>query len=254
LIACISRPIVLSGNLNMVKSYVLRLVFVFSALATAFSETSCWAGLINGSFENPVVPAGVHALSFAPGGYTLSGWLPSVIEIVNSEWPSYEGKQHLEFDGSGSSLVGTITNLNPGWEYAITFAMAAHPSRTGAYGLSLLVMDNSPNATPNSDPRNPSIPPLARGSFATSTSNEQIGTVRWQQHSLSFVASHTYAQIRFQRSDGWLSGRGPFLDDVGVEVIRVPEPSALTMTALAATVLCGFYRTARKHCRGSGHG
>ncbi|MEL6520407.1 MAG: DUF642 domain-containing protein [Pseudomonadota bacterium] len=81
-----------------------------------------FAGLVNGSFEEPVVSKW-SVVSSLPGWDIVTG----PVEIDRTPWPAAEGDQSMDLNASsGSEIAQTVTGLIPGEDYVLTFQYGAH--------------------------------------------------------------------------------------------------------------------------------
>ena len=95
----------------------LRILLLAASSVTGIRAANI---VVNGSFENPVLPTGTYSLLSSIPGWTLASG-PS-IEIQNHVAGSpFDGQQYLELDSSGESSVFQDLVTTPG-TYSNTYS------------------------------------------------------------------------------------------------------------------------------------
>ena len=157
--------------------------------------------LVNGSFEQLVVP----------GGWKLFNNIPGWTNETNNKFELHrgilggasDGAQHLELASSGNSTISQTVDTVPGDVYQLSFSFAGRPKTSPAENaLAIDVADSDTEEL------------LVRQLISTRANG-------WTAYDYTFVASGTSAKVLF--SDvGIDNGVGTFLDNVSLE--RVDNP------------------------------
>lgn len=200
--------------------------FSIACTALAVVLTPAYGGIVNGSFESPVIGAATF-LNVAPGGEPAGfDWLvtTNTVDIISqgvlgSTAPMASGTQAVDLVGLGSTGgIQQSFSTVAGMSYTLQFSYANNPIAGGSPSALVTIKDGSNT--------------LLSQTVTHSTSNG--GNFDWNVFSMNFVASGTTATLQFETSVGGNNG-GVFVDDVSVELAdtSVPEPATLSMLALA---------------------
>jgi hypothetical protein len=201
-----------------------------AATATALlMSTGAQAGLVNGGFEQPVIPAGTWA---GIHENLVDGWETTATDSLIEIWhqphgnvPAYEGNQFAELNAYQVSTLfqdaaGIAGGSIVGWQFA-------HRGRLGVDTMQFVLTDlGADNA--------------AGGGDDTQLFSLQVstGNTAWSFHSGSGIVALGNT-VRFSFVSVSAAGGNPtygnFLDaaDFGVGVGRVPEPGTLALAGLA---------------------
>lgn len=182
--------------------------------------------LVNGSFESESVPANWFLAGTAPAGWLAYGvQSPDILTVGYSGGIAAEGVNFVDLVGGGAGTmpagIRQDVTLSAGVTYAVSFAY------NGDF--------NSPREL------NYSLGALLSGSLDVSSLNNfsqlNPNTTVWQLFSAQVTPSTTgtYALSLYTESGAFGS---PYVDNVSVEAVSVPESSALTaLVGAAVTVL-----------------
>jgi hypothetical protein len=86
--------------------------------------------VINGGFEQPVVPHGTYRIFPSIPGWTEAGPRTCGIEIQNNVAGSpFEGNQYTELDSNCATEIDQDLTTVPGRVYRLSFAFSARPGR-----------------------------------------------------------------------------------------------------------------------------
>lgn len=192
-------------------------------LLAAISITGMKAAniVVNGSFENPVLPTGTYSLFSSIPGWTLASG-PS-IEIQNHVAGSpFDGQQFLELDSTGESSLFQDLATTEGLFYSLSFAFSPRPAV--AVNSMQVFWNGSLLDTLN-----------ATGTGLTDT--------QWTTHTYTVTATGSTTRLQFTGT-GPSDSRGEYVDNVVVGS-NVPEPTSLFMTGTAAFALLIGFRSKR---------
>ena len=197
--------------------------------AALLLATSAHAGLVNGSFEQPVIAAN----TWAPIHESLvNGWETTATDGMIEFWhqpyggvPAYDGNQFAELNANQVSTLfqdaaGIAAGSIVGWQFA-------HRGRAGVDTMDFVLTDLGADN-------------LAGGGDDTQLFSLQVstGNTAWSFHSGSGIVALgntvRFSFVSVAAAGGSLSV-GNFLDaaDFGVGVGRVPEPGTLALAGLA---------------------
>ncbi len=205
-----------------------RLVIAFVAALAASAGSGRADLIVNGSFEEPIVPVGGFT-DFLAGSTAITGWTVVGVDaaVVNTSFmqsgitfEAQEGDQWLDLAGvtSNSSFSGVSQDVATGigQRYLLSFYVG---SATDGVFFFPTTVDLSINAGP-------------RVSFTNSTApNDRLD---WKLFTAQFVATSATTNITFFNggtSNNFLNA----LDNVSLRA--VPEPATLTLIATGLMAL-----------------
>lgn len=181
--------------------------------------------VVNGSFEDPVIPAG-GTVTYVGGSTAITGW--TVVGVDSSlvsttfmqsgiTFQAQDGQQWLDAAGFRSnSMTSGVQQVVPtaaGLLYALTFHVGS--ARDGTF-FDASSIDVQIDAGPRVRFTNPIAP---------------SNMLHWQQYVVPFAAAGSTTTITFYNGSAANNFLGA-LDNVSIFV--VPEPTALAMAGLAA--------------------
>jgi hypothetical protein len=219
---------------------ILTLLSQLAAVSgTAITNVANAELVVNGGFETPPLPpASILTVNSGaePPGF---GWsvIAANVEVKRQFYVGgggtlpfnglpYEGLQLLDLDGyPNAGAISQTLSTTPGALYALNFAYANNPYRTGPSLATVYVQ----NASNNADLMVPF--PIVHG---TATPSDYDWTL---SPTLYFLAQGSSTNLRFVSNDVTFTDAGIFLD--AISVIPVPEPATgvLAFAALVASAL-----------------
>ena len=205
----------------------MRRLFVGSFVTLALGVSGQGANLVtNGSFEAQVVPDNFYLEATTPTGWLSFGaQAPDILTVGYSGGTAADGVDYVDLIGGGVGVLPAGIRqdllLTAGITYAVSFAY------NGDF--------NSPRFL------NYSLGSLLAGSLDVSALNNfsalNPNTTVWQLFSAEVtpVVSGTYSLAFYTASGAFGS---PYVDNVSVEAVTVPETSALVaLLGAAGTVV-----------------
>jgi hypothetical protein len=205
----------------------MRRLFVGSFITLALGISGQGANLVtNGSFEAQVVPDNFYLEATTPTGWRSYGaQAPDILTVGYSGGTAADGVNYMDLIGGGVGVlpagIRQDLTLTAGITYAVSFAY------NGDF--------NSPRFL------NYSLGSLLAGSIDVSALNNfsalNPNTTVWQLFSAEVtpVVSGTYS-LAFYTASGVFGS--PYVDNVSVEAVTVPETSALmALLGAAGTVV-----------------
>jgi choice-of-anchor C domain-containing protein len=211
-----------------IKKVQIRELKMKSVLIAA---TFCFVGaaaqavtVVNGSFESVVVGGSFD--TYLPGNTSLTGWSIDAgsIDHIGNYWQASDGVQSVDLNGLQPSTISqTITGLNTGSRYELSFDMAGNNDGLPVI-KSLLASIGSTSGIFTFD--------------TTGTSNTNMG---WITYTLGFTASNASMLLSFASAPfGGFDAFGPALDNVSIAA--VPLPAGLPLLALGIGGLAAVRR------------
>jgi choice-of-anchor C domain-containing protein len=218
-----------------------RALLTASAIAmVALTTPDCKAGnlIINGGFEDPVIPdAALYGEygtdpSTATGYYgpTIPGWtiVSGNVDVVTAGlWAAYEGNQSLDLNGLVAGEISESFATDAGESYTLSFAYANDPYGASAEaelsvtGTSLVYSDT-----------------ITHG-------GSTFGDMDYDLYSTTFTADSTSTTLDFASVTPGAFGLE--LDAVSVTGnAAVPEPSSFTLAGIAGVTCLGVTLGRRK--------
>jgi choice-of-anchor C domain-containing protein len=241
-----------------------RLILIGAVVALALAVQPAWANLVgNGSFEGGSYVEGGGGFDTLPDGSTaITGWkviggsnsnAPATgsIDWIKTCWTAQNGSYSLDLDGlespggvSSDSFTTTVGSV-----YDVSFWMSGNPAGPPTVKVAV------GNANPNSSITTHTF------TYDRSVFNNDLGNMKWQLESFSFVASATSTILTIQSdtdpTDPSLSSTsngpsyGAAIDNVDVELSNtdsppVPEPVTMFSAFLAISGLGMYIRKRTK--------
>lgn len=181
--------------------------------------------VVNGSFENPVVPS-LHPgwITFGPGS-TFAGWKvlgPDAVDVHAGEHGAPitnvpDGKQSVDLNGSNPSAIQQMIPTIAGSSYRIEYYMSSNPACDPPVVHLRVEWDGSV---------------VQSASFVT---NHHIGNMRWEYHTVTATATGASTPLVF-RSTSSGGGCGPEIDAVSVHLLDTTPPVVAFSGASTYTV------------------
>lgn len=205
----------------------MRRLFVGSFVTLALGISGQGANLVtNGSFEAQVVPDEFYLEATTPTGWLSYGaQAPDILTVGYSGGTAADGVNYMDLIGGGEGVlpagIRQDLSLTAGITYAVSFAYNGdfNSPRFLNYSLGSLLAD--------------SIDVSALNNFSALNPNTTV----WQLFSAEVtpVVSGTYSLAFYTESGAFGS---PYVDNVSVEAVTVPETSALlALLGAAGTVV-----------------
>jgi choice-of-anchor C domain-containing protein len=175
--------------------------------------------LANGDFETgPAIPA-QGILAVPPGNPALDGWtvVGGAINIVSNDyWASFSGTRSVALSSSGPGGILQSFASNAGSIYRLTFSMSGEPfSVPTVKNLRVQAGGTSQD-------------------FTFDVTPAWHWDMKWQQHTLDFVAPGPSTTVTLSSLDA--SAFGPAIDAVSVAFVSAgvtPTPLALALAPVA---------------------
>ncbi len=212
----------------------MRRLFVGSSVTLALGISGQGANLVtNGSFEAQVVPDNFYLEATTPTGWLSYGLqAPDILTVGYSGGTAADGVNYMDLIGGGVGVlpagIRQDLTLSAGVTYTVSFAYNGdfNSPRDLKYSLGSLLSG--------------SIDVRALNNFSALNPNTTV----WQLFSAEVtpVVSGTYS-LAFYTESGTFGS--PYVDNVSVEAVTVPETSAL-VTLLGAAGTVGVLRRLRR--------
>lgn len=212
----------------------MRRLFVGSFVTLALGISGQGANLVtNGSFEAQVVPDNFYLEATTPTGWLSYGLqAPDILTVGYSGGTAADGVNYMDLIGGGLGVLPAGIRqdllLTAGITYAVSFAYNGdfNSPRDLKYSLGSLLSG--------------SIDVSALNNFSALNPNTTV----WQLFSAEVtpIVSGTYS-LAFYTESGTFGS--PYVDNVSVEAVTVPETSAL-LTLLGAAGTVGVLRRLRR--------
>ena len=213
-----------------------KLIFgllAFAVLACGFAGEAK-AGIINGSFEDPIVPVAGFT-NFLGGSTAITGWTVVGVDsaVANGQFSqsgitfqAQAGNQWIDMAGvtSNSKTSGVSQNVATaiGTTYLLSFYVGSATDRELFFASTVDL----------------SIDGGARTSYTNSTAPTNM--LDWKLFNVSFIATGTTTNITFFNGSEPNNFLGA-LDNVSIqESSPVPEPASMSLLALGAAGMLGF--------------
>jgi len=195
--------------------------FALAGIVIGLASVPAYANLVqNGSFETGIAPGGFTTI---PGGNSISidGWTVTgnSVDYIGSYWAASNGSRSIDLSGENlGGLTQSISGLNVGQSYTLSFDYAANPDFTGPRSMS-----------------------FSLGSFTGTLANvTNSPNVSWLTYIVTFVYNGGGDLLSFTQLDG--GAYGVALDNVDLNAVPVPAALPLLGSALAGGALLGWRR------------
>ena len=178
--------------------------------------------VVNGGFEAPDSSGDSNGWRRYTGTQ-IDGWvIDNAVDLVHEMWISPEGEQSLDLNpdvtpGAISQELETI----PQAIYQVTFMLAGNP--TVGYPPYLKELEVQVAETLGGTPT--AVQPL---SF--DVTGKDYTNMGWQQETWIFTATSDSTWLTFQNTTA--GNCGAAIDDVDVELVRLPEPATMLVLGL----------------------
>jgi choice-of-anchor C domain-containing protein len=158
-------------------------------------------GLVDGSFENPVLPAGSgFQRLFAPA--TMGAWTVTQGSVDLSAagfWQNADGNQSLDLDGAfDPGGVAQTFNTVPLLKYRVTYALAGNPASGPIIKTGKVLADGA-----------------TIQHFSFDITGKNFTNMGYVYKHTYFIATGFSSTLEFRSTTG--SGYGPVIDDVDVD-------------------------------------
>jgi choice-of-anchor C domain-containing protein len=214
------------GSTIMV-SRAIRLLATFAAAVLA-GVSLPWTGagavsVTNGSFEIGTAPGSFITLT--TGASDITGWtVAGSIDYIGTYWAASNGIRSIDMNGFNStgSISQTLTGLNPGQQYKVSFDLAGNPDSDSK--IKTLAVTASAGSN----------------SYSFDTTGATHSSMGWLTKSFIFTASGSTALLTFASTtlDNGPS-YGPALDNVSITETPLPPALLLFGSALAGLTVLG---------------
>jgi choice-of-anchor C domain-containing protein len=233
-------------------SFLIPLVtLVLAAPASAVSVIDSIHGAGAGSFEVPTQSI-TNYITLRAGSPDLTGWTVgsgSIDVVKNNVWSASHGIYSLDMNGtlpsglpdpgSISTTFGTIV----GATYQLQFDISGYLGYTNTTNPKVMeVAIKSVNLLDE-------VAEISKANHlfvATNNANTLPLALSWDTRTVSFTATETRTRLTFT-SKNTTNQSAMLLDNVRVELVSVPEPSAALLLGAASFVMIAR----RRRCRGS---
>ena len=227
----------------------------FFSLLVCCAVVSAWpvsaiAGLIvNGSFEDPVVPVGGY-INYLGGSTAITGWTVVGVDssIVNTAFAqsgvtfnAEDGNQWIDLAGVTSNSMSSGVTQSVGTTIGDAYQLAFYVGSSYALPFFFLAtVDLSIDGGARTHFSNPATP-----------SNK----LDWKLFTVDFTATQSTTAITFLNGDASNNYETP-LDNVQLTDIlpaAVPEPSSLTLLGMAVAAVAGYVGRRRSKIGSGSH-
>jgi len=189
----------------------------------------------NGGFEDPTAQSGsFDVVSGSLGAWNLDEG--SNVDLITGYWPSSEGDQSIDLNGTGGNPDGVISqtfSTVTGATYTVTFDMSANINIPDGDDVQLQLSANAETEI-----------------FSVNSSDSSKSDMNWQEQSFTFVADDTSTTLAFATLEDWHNNQsGPALDNVHVMMhyngssFEVLEDGSLVISAIAISDVDGMFDT-----------
>ncbi len=222
---------------------IAPLFFACAVPASGTSVIDSIHGAGAGSFELPNQSI-VNYITLREDSADLTGWTVgagSIDVVKNNVWTSSHGSYSLDMNGtlpSGNPDPGSISTTFAtivGATYQLSFDIS------GYLGFGNPVNPKEMEVSVKSVNLLDEVAEISRTDHlfvATNTSNSVPLSLSWETRSLTFTATETRTSLTFT-SKTTTNQSGMLLDNVSVQLLSVPEPSAAILMGAAALLLAG---------------
>jgi choice-of-anchor C domain-containing protein len=220
---------------------VSLMTLALAAPASAVSVIDSIYGAGVGSFELPTQPI-TNYITLRAGSPDLTGWTvgSGSIDVVKSNiWNASQGSYSLDMNGtlpSGNPDPGSISTTFAtivGATYQLQFDISGYLGYTNTTNPK--VMEVAIKAVNLLD----EVAEISKADhlfIATNTSNVLPLSLAWETRTVSFTATESRTRLTFA-SKTTTNQSAMLLDNVRVELVSVPEPSAVILMGGAALAM-----------------
>jgi choice-of-anchor C domain-containing protein len=181
--------------------------------------------ITNGSFEFGTVNPGGGFVTLPAGSTALTGWniVTGSIDYIGGYWQPGDGQRSIDLNGDAISEISqSISGLNPGQQYKVSFLLAGNPDGGVNPKTLLTTLINSQ-------------------SYSFDASGTSRGAMGWVEKYLYFTANTTTALLTFKSTTGDCCF-GPALDNISIAATPLPAALPLFGSVLGAFGLFGWFR------------
>ncbi len=210
-------------NLRTIHQLGLAAAVFGCAAASASSNL-----IVNGSFEDPVVPdSNGNGWITVYSGSTIgsAGWIVDQNSVdvhtreFSTKWNCADGLQALDMTGGNQGIIHQEVAVTPGVDYQLSFYMSANL----AFAPQITSLEVYADGT-------------MLGQVDFDTTGATLASMNWQLHSFSFAAPDSLLNVEFRSLTP--GGCGPAIDNV--QLTAVPEPYSC-LTDLLAFGMLGLF-------------
>jgi choice-of-anchor C domain-containing protein len=200
------------AQLNLVLQLQLKKLLAFTLLFSAFNLNA--QTIINGSFEESVVPATEAYTNLIIGSSFITGWEvdKGEVDYVWNYWKASEGDYSIDLNGLTTGAIWQTIKTEKDSSYTVTFDLSGNP--VGGDVLRVLQV---------------SAGDKTRDIKVMVTGNTQED-MKWKRETLTFTAFDTVTVLRFESLAG--EAYGPAIDNVSISKLKEDCNGVLGGTAL----------------------
>ena len=220
----------------------IRNALLALALSCAAIPVAHATGLVNGDFELPVIPSSLNPgiVDYTTGSPPPAafGWqlASGAIDLTaGSYWQPASGQQSLDLCGDWGSAPGVIYqdfSFSHAGNWAITFSLSANPDSP--------YPDFPTDRTIEIDFGTPGGSLNSLGTWTVSAIGNTRDNMNWVTFTTPTITVQDSVVYRLEFSSLSPTPYGPVLDNV--QLVTVPEPSAVALVGLGAAALMSLRR------------
>ncbi len=214
------------------RSPLLACALSFASLSVAQAT-----GLVNGSFESPVlgpsVTVGIDYTIASPPPAAFGWQLASgAIDLLGTYWQAASGVQSVDMNGDFGSDPGVIYqdfSFSHAGTWAISFSLSANPDSPSPANRSIRIDFGTSGGSLNS-----------LGTWTVSVDGKTHANMGWATFTTPTITVQDAVVYRLEFSSLSPAPYGPALDNV--QLVAVPEPSTMALAGLGAAALMSLRR------------